>query len=75
MNVAFFDTKSYDRPAFLRHGKEAGIDFKFFETKLNADTASLARGCDVVSAFVNDDLSRTVLELLLEQNIKIIAMR
>ena len=48
MQIAFFDTKPYDKPSFERLGSEQGMTFKFFETKLNEDTASLAAGCDVL---------------------------
>ena len=75
MTIAFFDTKPYDKPSFIRYGKEQGVTFKFYETKLTPDTAALAKGCDGVCAFVNDDLSKTTLQALLRQNIKLIAMR
>ena len=42
MKFAFFDAKPYDIPAFEAEGKRRGIEFKFLEAKLNADTASLA---------------------------------
>ena len=38
MKFAFFDTKPYDIPAFEKYGAKFGIQFKFFETKLNEDT-------------------------------------
>ena len=75
MKFAFFDAKSYDKPAFDRYGSENGIIFKYFETKLNEDTASLARGFDGVCAFVNDDLSAPVIDKLYDLGIRIIAMR
>ena len=46
MKIAFLDTKEYDVPSFSRFGKAAGIEFKFFETKLTEDTAMLAKGYD-----------------------------
>ncbi|MBQ8344309.1 MAG: 2-hydroxyacid dehydrogenase [Clostridia bacterium] len=75
MKFAFFDAKSYDKSAFDKYGNENGIKFKYFETKLNEDTASLAKGYDGVCAFVNDDLSAPVIDKLYELGIKIIAMR
>ena len=53
MKIAFFDTKPYDKHSFEKYAN-SDISFKFFETKLNIDTADLARGCDVVCIFVND---------------------
>ncbi|MBQ7935831.1 MAG: 2-hydroxyacid dehydrogenase [Clostridia bacterium] len=75
MKIAFFDTKSYDKPSFDHYGKEHGITFKYYETKLNEDTAALARGCDGVCVFVNDTVSAPVIDRLLEEGIKLIALR
>ena len=51
LKFAFFDTKPYDIPAFEHYGEKMGVSFKFFETKLTLDTASLARGFDGVCIF------------------------
>lgn len=75
MKFAFFDTKSYDIPSFEKYGNEKGIEFKFFETKLNKDTANLASGCDGVCVFVNDTVDAEVIDKLYELGIKIIALR
>ena len=75
MKFAFFDAKSYDKVSFDKYGNDNGIEFKYFETKLNEDTASLAKGYDGVCAFVNDDLSAPVIDKLYELGINIIAMR
>ena len=75
MNIAFFSYKSYDKEWFDRYIE--GTDFKinYFRVKLEASTASYARGADVICAFVNDDLSRPVIEKLSEIGIKMIALR
>lgn len=73
MKIAFFDAKSYDTESFS--AVQSNIRFKFFETKLNADTVDLARGCDGVCVFVNDTLNAEVIEKLCEFGIKIIALR
>lgn len=54
--IAFFDAKEYDKPSFENCAEKYGFKFKYFETKLSEDTADLARGCDGVCVFVNDDL-------------------
>ena len=56
MKIAFFDTKPYDKEAFLLHAENKDIKFKFFETKLTEDTVELARGYDAVCVFVNDNV-------------------
>jgi len=75
MKIAFFDTKPYDVPAFEQYGEKEGIAFKFFETKLTADTASLADGFDGVCVFVNDTVDKEVIDLLHGYGVKIIALR
>jgi len=75
MKIAFFDTKPYDRPSFDRYGGEYGVEFKYYETKLNADTVELARGCDGVCAFVNDTVDSAVIDRLVQMNVKVLALR
>ncbi len=74
MKVAFFDAKDYDKPSFLRFGGEK-IVFKFLETKLDEDTAELAKGCDAVCAFVNDTVSAPVIDRLAAMGIPVLALR
>lgn len=75
MQIAFFDTKPYDIPAFEKYGKTGGVEFKYYETKLNSDTVELARGSDGVCVFVNDDLNASVIDKLYEYGIRLIALR
>lgn len=75
MKYAFFDTKSYDIPSFQKYGDENNIEFKFFETKLNADTASLAEGCDGVCVFVNDTVDAEVIDRLYAVGVRAVALR
>jgi len=74
MKIAFFDTKPYDKQYFdlLEHPL---YEIKYLETKLNADTATLAKGCTAVVAFVNDDIDASTIDQLYDMGIKIIAMR
>lgn len=75
MKIAFFDAKPYDRPAFEHFAKLSGVTFKYFETKLNEDTAMLARGFDGVCVFVNDTVDSSVIDILHSMGIKLIALR
>ncbi|SHM53719.1 2-hydroxyacid dehydrogenase [Ruminococcus flavefaciens] len=75
MKVAFFDTKPYDTPSFEKFGKENGIKFKFYETKLNEDTVALAKGCEAVCVFVNDTVNSAVIDKLEALGVKILALR
>lgn len=75
MKIAFFDAKDYDLPAFARLGREQGIEFKFYETKLGEDTAGLAEGSDGVCVFVNDVVNAEVVEKLYRCGVRVIALR
>ncbi len=75
MKIAFFDTKPYDKPSFEKYGEKYGVEFKFFETKLNLDTAELARGFDGVCVFVNDTVDRAVIDRLHEMGVRSLALR
>jgi len=75
MKIAFFDTKPYDRTSFEKYGKEKGIKFKFYETKLTEDTVSLAKDCDGVCVFVNDNVNKGVIDRLVDMNVKLVALR
>ena len=75
IQVAFFDTKAYDRPSFEKYGKEHDIQYRFLETKLNEDTVELARGCDAVCVFVNDTVNAQVIDKLYSYGVKLVALR
>lgn len=75
MKVAFFDTKSYDIPGFEHYAADSGLEIKFFETRLNEDTASLAAGYDAVCVFVNDTVSAAVVDELCQLGVKVLVLR
>lgn len=75
MKLAFFDTKPYDMPGFDRYAPQAGIEIKYFETRLNEDTVSLASGFDAVCVFVNDTVNTRVVDRLSALGVQVIALR
>ena len=75
IKVAFFDTKAYDKPSFEHYGEIHDVEFRFLETKLNEDTVELAKGCDAVCVFVNDDVNAAVIEKLYTYGVRLIALR
>ena len=75
MKIAFFDAKPYDKPSFEKYGQEKGVEFKYFETKLNEDTVELAKGFDGVCAFVNDTINDVVIDKLNELGVNVLALR
>ena len=71
--IAFFDTKPYDKEWFNKLNKNYKI--KYHEHKLTADSARLAHGCKVVIAFVNDTLDKDTIDNLCENGVELIALR
>ncbi len=74
-SIAFFDAKPYDKKFFDAADLRRLFDIRYFAPHLNADTALLAKGSDVVCAFVNDIISKDVIGILKDNGIKLIAMR
>lgn len=75
IQIAFFDTKDYDREMFDKYNSEYNYEITYFKTKLNEETAVLATGFDVVCIFVNDTANKVVLEKLKSLGVKLIALR
>ena len=75
MKIAFFDTKPYDKLSFDEYTGQSGIEFKYFETKLNEDTVDLAQGYDGVCVFVNDTVNAAVIDKLYTLGVNVVALR
>ncbi len=77
MQVAVYSTKPYDE-RFLERANaaaSAGHSLTYFKPPLDASTAPGAKVFEGVCAFVNDDLSRPVLEELASGSTRLIALR
>ena len=72
--IAFFDAKPYDRESFdqFNNGR---YEIRYFESRLKAAALPLAKGCDAACAFVNAEIDRTVVEGLVANGVKVLAMR
>ena len=75
MKIAFFDTRSYDRNSFLKENEEFRYEIDFRDYKLNENTALTAKGFDVVCVFVNDVVNASVISILKDCGVKMIALR
>ena len=73
--MAMFSSKPYDRRSFDAANADGAVDIRYHEPRLTSGTASYAAGADVVCAFVNDDLSAEVLEILAATGVRCIALR
>lgn len=74
IKIAMFDSKQYDIDSF-ESLKGDDIRIKYFDTKLNEDTANLAKGYDGVIVFVNDDVDSKVINILSSVGVRLIALR
>ncbi|MBB1606589.1 MULTISPECIES: 2-hydroxyacid dehydrogenase [unclassified Pseudomonas] len=75
MRIILFSSQNYDRESFLAANPGHGFELHFQQSPLRPDTAALAMGFEVVCPFVNDDLSRPVLEQLAAGGTRLIALR
>ena len=75
-SVTMFDTKKYDREHIGASLVDAGFEVKFREFRLNPETVeTVTEGTDVVCVFVNDKVTREVIEALAAKGVKMIALR
>lgn len=75
IKIAFFDAKDYDIESFNKSNKNENVEISYFETRLSDDTVKLADGYDVVCVFVNDVVSATVIDGLMDCGVKLVALR
>lgn len=75
MNITFFGTKPYDRYWFEPLSKNYGVEIHFVESRLNWETAVLAKGSEGVCIFVNDTADKQAIDALYELGVRVIFLR
>jgi D-lactate dehydrogenase len=73
--ICFFDTKPYDKVYFDEYKEKYDFEIDYFEPKLNADTAVMAKAYEAVIVFVNDTVDAKTIDILYQNGVKIIALR
>lgn len=73
--ICFFDTKPYDKIYFDLLKDDYNIEIDYFEPKLGAKTAFMAKGYEAVVAFANDNIDKETIETLYQNGVRLIAMR
>ena len=73
--IAIFNTHAFERTVFDAENSQYGFSFHYFEACLNADTAPMATGFEVVCCFVNDRLDEACAERLADAGVKLVALR
>ncbi|MCI8582198.1 MAG: HPr family phosphocarrier protein [Dorea sp.] len=80
LKIAFFGTKDYDRTFFSELVRDKGegtynSDIRYFSSNMGPETVNLAEGFDAVCVFVNDNVSRPVVEKLHKYGVRLILLR
>ena len=75
MRVILFSSRQYDDDSFAAANRRFGYRLHFQPSHLDAETAILAHGYDVVRPFVNDTVDAAVLERLADGGTRSIALR
>lgn len=75
MKIAFYDSKPYDEISFRKANEAYNFEIKFFKGHLNPDNVMLTKGFDVVCIFVNAVANAEVIDQLIANGVKLIALR
>lgn len=75
MNIAVFSTRRYDQSLLTEANAAGRHGLRFLQDRLTLATAVLAKGCDAVCVFVNDNVDAEVLAALAAQGTRIVATR
>ncbi|MBE9467464.1 MAG: 2-hydroxyacid dehydrogenase [Bacteroidetes bacterium] len=75
MKVAVFSTKSYDKDYLDKANKNKRHELVYFDSSLKEKTVRLAENFDAVCVFVNDSLTKEVIECIKSLNVKVIVLR
>lgn len=75
MKTVVFSSKSYDEEFLNAANSSAAHQLRFLSARLDESTASLAKDCDAVCVFVNDQVNAAVVNTLADLGVKAIALR
>lgn len=75
LKIAFFDAKSYDITSFNNANKTYNFEITYFNEHLSRKNVLLTKGMDVVCIFVNAVVDAVVIDQLVLNGVKLIALR
>lgn len=75
MRVAAFSIKPYDREFLSAASAGLPVEWAWFESRLDRDTARLAAEATAVNCFVNDTLDAATLESLAALGVRLVTLR
>lgn len=73
--IAFFGAKPYDIASFDRVNEKYNYDIRYYKGHLNPNNVVLTQDADAVCIFVNDTADATVINALVENDVKLLALR
>lgn len=73
--IAFFGAKPYDIASFDKVNEHFNYDIKYFKGHLNPNNVVLTKEADVVCIFVNDTADAAVIDAMVENGVKLLALR
>ncbi len=73
--IAFLGTKPYDEKSFNTANELYGFDIRYYKGHLNKNNLILTQGADVVCIFVNDTADKDIIDAMVENGVKLLALR
>ena len=74
--IAFFGAKPYDIASFDKINERYEFDIRYYKGHLNTEQCSPdARGTDAVCIFVNDTADAAVIDAMVDNGVKLLALR
>ena len=75
MIIGIFQTHNFEKPFLEAACANYHFQVKFFTARLDQDSVAMAKNCDVICCFANDDLNKEVIKSLHDLGVKLIATR
>lgn len=73
--IAFFGAKPYDIESFNQVNEKFNFDIRYYKGHLNPNNVVLTREADVVCIFVNDTANASVINSMVDNGVKLLALR
>lgn len=73
--IAFFGAKPYDIASFDKVNEKYNYDIRYYKGHLNPNNVVLTQDTDVVCIFVNDTADTAVIDAMVDNGVKLLALR
>ena len=73
--IAFFGAKPYDIASFDKINEKYNYDIRYYKGHLNPNNVVLTQDTDVVCIFVNDTADAAVIDAMVDNGVKLLALR